>query len=182
MVTAFLEASITGAGLVLAVYALITPISQKIFQKRANKLETLLKEFEKERNKITADAPEKDFNRLTKLRDEIKKTRVLPRYLGFGIALTFGLFMLSVLYDTLWFNGTPSSFSDGFVFVVFLFAVFTFLSVGIITISEISSMMTDEFEDIKKRQKEAKETTDEELEKLKKDIEELKEKEDMRVS
>jgi hypothetical protein len=41
IVAAFLETSITGAGLVLAVYALVTPLSQKIFTERANKLNQL---------------------------------------------------------------------------------------------------------------------------------------------
>ena len=54
VVSTLLATSITGAGLVLAVYALITPLSEKIFKERARKLEYLLEDFEKEKAKITA--------------------------------------------------------------------------------------------------------------------------------
>jgi len=73
IVSAFLETSITGAGLVLAVYALVTPISEKIFTKRADKLRHLLDDFEKEKSKITADAPNRDFKHLKELRDNIEE-------------------------------------------------------------------------------------------------------------
>jgi hypothetical protein len=66
-VSTLLAVSITGAGLVLAVYALITPISEKVFRERTENLESLLERFEKEKTKLTTDAAYKDFNRLNKL-------------------------------------------------------------------------------------------------------------------
>jgi hypothetical protein len=41
IVSAFLEASITGAGLVFAVFALITPLSRKIFREKAERQEKI---------------------------------------------------------------------------------------------------------------------------------------------
>ncbi len=41
IVSAFLEASITGAGLVFAVFALITPLSQKILKEKAERQEKI---------------------------------------------------------------------------------------------------------------------------------------------
>jgi Fe2+ transport system protein B len=98
-VSAFLEASITGAGLVLAVYALITPLSQRIFTERAKKLQSLIEKFEEEKSKITPDSSQEDFNRLNQLRRNIKEVRIFPRYLGIGILITFMLFMFSAISD-----------------------------------------------------------------------------------
>lgn len=96
VMSALLSASITGAGLVLAVYALITPISDKIFKERAKKLVFLFEEFNK-KSKITPDTSAKDFKLLKELRNEIRAVRNFPRYLGQGIVITFGLFCVFIL-------------------------------------------------------------------------------------
>ena len=184
IVTSFLEASITGAGLVLAVYALVTPLSEKIFARRTDKLEHLLEDFEKGKNKITADASNKDFKRLLELRDSIGEIKIFPRYLSYGILGTFSAFIFSALVDFVWLPNKNSQVpeNDPIVIIPFLIAIILFLFIGVLTIIDISSTMKKEFEDIKKKQKEIKETTNEDLERIKKDIEELKQKEDMSVS
>ena len=158
VVSTLLEASITGAGLVLAVYALITPMSEKIFKERARRLQHLIEEFEKEKNKITADASNKDFKRLKKLRDEIKEIRIFPRYLSIGILITFISFMLSVIVDGGWLAQPLNRTSENefAIYTAFVVAIVLFLFVGILTIFEIFNTMRKEFEDVKKKQKEAK--------------------------
>jgi len=159
VVSAFLEVSITGAGLVLAVYALVTPISEKIFQKRAISLKSLIEEFEKEKNKITVDASTKDFKHLNELRSQIKSIRVFPRYLGVGVVATFSFFMLCALFSALWSMNViyRSDTIEAYIIGNFFAALFILLSVGISTIIEIFDIMRKEFEDIKAKQREAKE-------------------------
>lgn len=184
LVSTCLEVSITGAGLVLAVYALVTPLSEKIFARRAEQLEHLLKDFEKEKSRITPDAANKDFKHLLQLRDNIGEIKIFPRYLSYGILTSFGVFIFSALADFAWLANTKNQVpeNDLYIIIPFLIAIFLFFAIGVLTIGEIFRTMKKEFEDIKKKQKEIKETTNEGLEKIKKDVEELKQKEDMRVS
>jgi|GEM_PF-2255927 len=161
VVSTFLVASITGAGLVLAIYALITPISEKIFRERARKLSDLLEEFAKERTKISADSSNKDFNKdfknLKNLKKEIEQYKIFPRYLSFGILLTFFLFMMEAIIDWTWLIAPPKTSGISVEGAFFIVAVISFLLIGVFTISEIFDTMRKEFEDIKKKQKEAKE-------------------------
>lgn len=159
VVSTFLASSITGAGLVLAVYALITPLSEKIFKERARKLECLLEDFEKEKAKITAQSSNKDFKRFNKLKEEIKQMSIFPRYLSYGILLTFLLFMLSVISDAGWLANIANRVSENDYFITFPFAlaISSFFGIGIYAIFDIFYTMKKEFEDIKKKQKEAKE-------------------------
>jgi uncharacterized membrane protein (DUF485 family) len=158
VVSTFLVTSITGAGLVLAIYALITPISEKIFRERARKLDALLSKFETEKSKITADSSDKDFKNLKNLRDEINQFKIFPRYLSIGIFVTFFLFIMEALFDWGWLVQPTNRASGNFIVgLPFMVAVIIFLFIGMFTIIEISSMMKREFEDIKKKQKEAKE-------------------------
>lgn len=155
VVSIFLVASITGAGLVLAIYALITPISQKIFKERANKLDSLLEEFEKAKKEITADSSKKDYDKLKNLGNEIKQYKFFPRYLGIGILLTFFFFMMEAILD--WFElvqPTTQNFATGAFFIV---GIISFLTIGTFTIIEILNMMLKEFEEVNKKQKEVKE-------------------------
>jgi uncharacterized protein (DUF2225 family) len=184
IVSALLETSVTGAGLVLAVYALVTPISEKIFTKRADKLRHLLDDFEKEKSKITADTPNRDFKHLKELRDNIEEIKIFPRYLSYGILATFFTFVISAITDIAWLSNKSNQVpeNDLYIIISLFIAIFLFFAIGILTIGEIFDTMRREFEDIKKKQKEIKETTNEDLEKIKKDVEELKQKEDRRVS
>jgi len=161
VVTIFLEASITGAGLVLAVYALITPISEKIFKDRAKMLEGLIEQFDKEKSKITVDAPNKDFKRFNQLRAEIKQVRVVPSYWAIGILSTFLLFMVSAFGDTSWLviSADRTSVNEFLIVTFFMLGIILFTFIGGYTIGEILTTMTKEFEDIKKKQKEAKEAS-----------------------
>ncbi len=165
VVSTFLVASITGAGLVLAIYALITPMSEKIFRERARKLECLLEDFEKEKTKLTVQSSNKDFKRFNNLKNQINDINIFPRYLSYGISLTFFLFMFSVLFDWAWLintaNQTPSN--DYYVTLPFGLAVASFLGVGLLAILDIFGTMKKQFEEIKKKQKEVKELTIDDL-------------------
>jgi uncharacterized membrane protein len=149
VVSALLEASVTGAGLVLAVYALVTPISGKIFRERARRLKRLLGEFEEEKNKIT---PDRDLKRLKELQKQTKQLRVFPSYWGIGMLLTFILFMVSLLFSYVWLTNTDTIARANFelsIVVTFELAWIALLVIGISTIVEIYLTMRKEFEEIK---------------------------------
>jgi len=152
-IATFLTASITGAGLVLAIYALLTPISRKIFQERKIKLDKLLEQFEEEKAKITTDSTKKDYKKLKVISDEIKTYKIFPRYLGIGIILSFFFFMMETFLD--WLELVLPSGPTMLTGIFFLCGVFSFIFVGFTSIVEILNMMLKEFDATNKRQKQA---------------------------
>ncbi|HLE75553.1 MAG TPA: hypothetical protein VI864_05860 [Candidatus Bathyarchaeia archaeon] len=160
VVSTFLQASITGAGLVLAIYALFTPLSHRIFEERAKRLQRQIEKFEGLKNKITPDSKNKELKELQNLQKEIKETKIFPRYLGSGVFLTFVGYVVSVMSDGNWLaslnNRTPPN--EFIIIMVFVFSTIGFLFVGALTIIEIYASMRREFEDVKKKQKEVKST------------------------
>ncbi|MGA2308051.1 MAG: hypothetical protein ABSG57_00710 [Candidatus Bathyarchaeia archaeon] len=179
VISVLLEASLTGMGLVLAVYALLTPISTEIFEQRAETLEDLIKKFDEDHSKLTGDSPDDDWKKLRQKQKEINKIRVLPWSFGFGIVVAFALFSLSFILSMFWL-GSDIYHTSLMEFSIFLFCSggwLTFTFVGVSIIAEIVDSLTKKFEGIKKKQKATKKEKTKELEKLKKDIEELKRKE-----
>jgi hypothetical protein len=161
VVSALLGASLTGMGLVLAVYALITPISKEIFEQRAKTLEDLIKEFDEDHSKLTADSPEDDWKKITQKRKEISKIRVLPWSFGFGIFVAFTFFMFSFISCMFWLGSeiyrTPSM---EFVFFAFCSSGWlAFSLVGLSIIGEIVRSLTRKFQDIKEKQKAVKDSS-----------------------
>jgi hypothetical protein len=157
-VSAILQASITGAGLVLAVYALVTPLSHRIFAERAKILDGKIEEFEKQRCELTLDSSDKEIKQLQKLRKEIEQIKIFPRYLGGGIALTFAFYMLSVTFSTFWLLYTDFRTLNTEIDIIVTFwpANILFMVVGVLVIFEVFQSMKKEFEEIKEKQKRVK--------------------------
>lgn len=157
-VSAILQASITGAGLVLAVYALIAPLSRRIFKERAKLLQEKIEEFNIQRDKITLESSEKDIKNLGKLKKEIKGIKIVPRYMGVGIASTFVVYIFSIIVSTGWLTVPSSRTPDRefLLFTLFMVGSLLFVTVGLFTIVEVYFTMKKEFEEIKKKQKEVK--------------------------
>jgi hypothetical protein len=153
-----MEASMAGAGLILAIYALIVPMAQRIFKESVEDLNSKITEFEKLKNKITPESDDNELKQLKNLIREIKDLRKFPSYLGIGVVFTFFLFAISIYFDTLWII-TPSPHSTGFDFLVvllFITATSIFLVVGVGAISRIYKSIKKEFDEITKKQKELK--------------------------
>jgi hypothetical protein len=159
VVTTFLEASITGAGLVLAIYALITPISKKLFSERADQLNTFLCEFEEGKKKLTDSSSNKDYDDLKSLLNKIKNVRTFPMYMGIGIIVTFTLFVVSAILDWMWLISDTYWYFvfEGAINLLFIASMVSFLVMGLAVTTEISDIMKKDYEEIKKKQKEAKE-------------------------
>lgn len=158
-VSTVIQISITGAGLILAIYALVAPLSRRIFKERARILESKIQEFEELRSHITPESSKKDIDNLKKLKVEIEEIKIFPRYLGIGVTLTFLCYMFSLIAASGWLANPLSRTPDNEAFIIILFTVSNvlFLIVGLLTIFEVFTVMKKEFEKIKKKQKEIKE-------------------------
>jgi len=147
-----LEASITGAGLILAVYALITPMSGRIYKELNDEINDNLIEFNKLKNKITPES-KKEMKRLSDLRTNMERLKKFPSNLGIGVMITFVLYFFSVLIDSLQLINPSSAFSSYLFGIVFLLATIAFFMVGIVAVVMVFIPMQNEFEEITKRQK-----------------------------
>jgi hypothetical protein len=138
-VTAFLEASITGAGLVFAVFALITPIRKTINDNAKERLKRLLEDYSIERRV-------RGSKRLNQIRRDIRLTKIYPSALNFGLLSAFFFFTATVFDCGAWLVNS-SNRNSGFEPLItwnFFIAWASFFFVGIATISQISNMMRKE--------------------------------------
>ena len=152
IVIGFMGASVVGAGLVLAVYALIIPMSDRIFKELTNEIKVNLIEFDKLKSKITPDS-KKEMKRLNKLRSNMENLKKLPTYLGIGVLITFYLYCASTFVDSLWLINSNLPYSNSFVGNIFITATVAFFIVGTLAIVMVLVPMHNEFEAITKKQK-----------------------------
>jgi uncharacterized membrane protein (DUF106 family) len=176
LVLTLLEACVTGAGLVIAIYALIAPISSKIFERRLETLKKRLKQFEDVKAQTTPEKASKDAKTLKTLGDEIKEMKTFPSYLGPLVFMDFALFAITAINSSLWFVGRREETQVYPILGFFIASMTLFVVVGTGAIIDVYSSMKREFEQLKKEKEEVEETTKEQLERLKKDVETLKRK------
>ena len=152
LVIGFMEASIAGAGLIIAIYALLIPISKRIFKENIEDLNSKITEYKKLKTKIISESDDKEVQ-LKILIGEIKAKRKFPFYLGIGAAFTLFFYTTSIYFDTLWLI-TPSPHPVGFDnLLLFLFIAGTsfFMAVGFDVVGNIYRSMKKEFDDISKK-------------------------------
>jgi hypothetical protein len=101
VIAAIMAASVTGAGLVIAFYALIARMSDRIFSNRLN----LLNEPREEIKEITGNLEsfneenlDKTTKRLEELGKQINSMKTYPRYLGPGVLLDFTFFIFTTIF------------------------------------------------------------------------------------
>jgi uncharacterized membrane protein len=149
LVQTLLEASITGAGLVLAVYALIVPISTKILKRRSENLREQIEEFVKIHGEITPESPIEVIKQLEALKRRIETTKSFPSYLSIGVKLSFFLYLLSTLIALAWLLNSNRPIMDFWLPITFVLSTVAFLFVGILSIDDIYSAMKKEYEEYK---------------------------------
>jgi len=156
LASTILTASITGAGLILAIYALITPIARGIFEDRVKLLRKKRKQFDEMKAKISSESSDKEFKQFKTLSTEIKGMKIFPRYLGFGVLAVFSLYIITAFSAVGWLmNPSLDDFSRDFTLVMFFFvSTFGFLFVGSYAITDVLRTMIREFEQIKKEKEE----------------------------
>jgi len=181
-----LTASITGAGLIIAIYALITPISSKIFRDRIESHRKLKEQFDKMKKEISSESSDKEFKRLKTLASEIKEIKTFPKYLGVGVVLVFFGYIFTAFFTVTWLTSpTRETLSEIPILFGFIFSTMAFMFVGFLAIYDVYQAMKGEFEQMK-REKEEVERMSEELEKFQRDfgkkLKEWKEKKEKEIA
>jgi uncharacterized membrane protein (DUF485 family) len=152
LLSTVVQIGVTGAGLVLAIYALIIPLSRKMFSRRARDLHDDIQKFKDKCENLTPQAT-KQLKQLQDLADSIKETRRFPRYLTIGVLLVFMLYIALALFGSFALfnpiNNTPQS--DFIIAILFILATVSFMFLGGLTIGDISWTMKKEYEEIKKQ-------------------------------
>ena len=167
-VSTIIVASITGAGLMLAVYALITPISRKIFEKRVELLRKKKRAFDKMKTEIDPESSRKEFERLTNLASEIRGIKAFPKYLGVGVLIVFLGYLFTFALCFLWFgvSSTAKSTYEPTLLIFFFFSTIGFFLVGAFSIVDVHGAMKGEYEQLTKEQEKVEKDTESVLEKF----------------
>lgn len=163
LASSILTASITGAGLVIAFYALIAHMSDRMFENRFELLDEKNREveqivgnvesFNRENLKLTT-------KRLEELGQEIDSMRTFPRYLGSVVAIDFGIFLFAAILSLTWLWSSPESraqMNDWMILLIFLISVGLFAFVGIYGITDVMSTMKYHFTKLSKKKEKVKE-------------------------
>ncbi len=142
-----LQASITGAGLVLAIYALIIPLTKQLFEWRAK---TSVNLWKKLKESIGSENEIKDGEKLKKLVDQITETQNVPDYLRVGVGGTFFGYVLCTLLSYAVIVNWQRPASDDWLSLTFVISTFVFLIVGLIAIKDIHRIMKKDLTDLRK--------------------------------
>lgn len=145
---ALLQASITGAGLVLAVYALIIPLSRRLFEKRADESLALTREFKKKATESKTEL--EDGENMKELIDKITETQSVPDYLRIGMGGTFMGYITCALLSYAVAVNWQRPASDDLLSWVFVLTTIVFLLVGLTAIKDIHKIMEKDLAEIRK--------------------------------
>ena len=161
VIAAIMAASVTGAGLVIAFYALIARMSDRIFSNRLDLLDKPrreIREITSNPESFNEENLDKTTKRLEELGNQVNSMKTYPRYLGLGVGLDFGFFLSTAIFALLWFTEIfrRSSMTDLLVSGTFLLAISTFLVVGIYGISDVDAAMNDNFSKLKEKKENLK--------------------------
>lgn len=159
-----LTTSITGAGLVIAFYALIARMSDSIFSCRFELFEEKTQEIERIRSNPASFKEgnlQKTSSRLKELGKDIDSIKTFPRYLGIGVGINFVLFIATSLICANWLYmytqpNNPTQ-NDWIIVVLFMFTVGFFGIVGAAGITDVRDTMKIQFKNLAKKKKEIKE-------------------------
>lgn len=143
-------ASLTGAGLILAVYSLILPRSQRILQQRAEKLVNGIEELRKRTKDLSTVTSTKEIEEMQTQIKELAEKINLPEYLGIGVGLTFLAFIVSLFMSIWWNIGWNFEYMDKNLPTAFGGAVFLFFLVGMTTVKDIYSSLKQEYQEQKR--------------------------------
>lgn len=148
-VSTILQASITGAGLILAVYGLVIPIFSKILNYRIESLKKRIRDLKSK--------PAKDFllgkNSIEEMRNDltyIESMRNLPSYFSWMVIASFLLYVLGALFSTSWFLNYEKNFMEVWIPRTFVIASILFAIVGGMTIKDLIGLIKDKHEKLLK--------------------------------
>lgn len=155
LVLALLQASITGAGLVLAVYALIVPLWRRISRHWANIEYRMYDSFRKK----VADAEQPSLDQTSTLKtmlESIEMYQSLPVFFSLSIAATFTSFTISTFLSLWWVLDWNRDIMDGWLIFVFGLSTLLFLGIGLASIVLVTKALNREAEEFKQKIREGK--------------------------
>jgi type III secretory pathway component EscU len=162
VIAAIMTSSITGAGLVIAFYALIARMSDKIFANRLKQLDErrlAIKEITSKPDSFEDKNLKKTTKRLEDLRKEINSMKTFPKYLGPGVILDFFFFLMTAFLSLIWLATIPENrapMSDSIVLIIFFMSLFTFFVVGVYGIIDVMTTMAVDFRKLKEKKEDIK--------------------------
>ena len=120
-VLVLLQASITGAGLVLAVYTLIIPLSRKFFGYRAEEIYEELQALKETIRRTDTRITSEELSEMKSILENIEERKDFPTYLSWGAGIVFFGYVITALLSVNWIlnQGDPTlEWWLGFTFVV----------------------------------------------------------------
>ena len=159
---AIMTSSITGAGLVIAFYALIARMSDRIFANRIEQLDNrryLIKEITSKHDSFNEENLEKTTKRLDDLRKEINSIKTFPKYLGIGVFFNFLVFIITAILSFSWIFNVQNRNAINEVSLAFSFvlSLLIFLAVGSYGIKDVLDILSTNFKGLKEKKDEVKE-------------------------
>lgn len=145
IVSALLQASITGAGLVLAAYSLILPLTKKIFEERRERLLKYLDELKNSVKKLGTESTTDEVENIRKLSASIRQAQKFPKYLSSGMLAVFLGYLLSSFLSILWFVDIYRDQLDSCLPIIFGGTTLVFALVGFISIKDAYYSLKREF-------------------------------------
>lgn len=140
IVTSLLQASITGAGLILAVYGIIIPIFSKIVSYRVTSLTNLIKQI---RDKPASEFlfKEESIGEAKESLDYIDEIRKLPTYFNKVVIFSFLGYITTSLLCLLWLLEIYKVNIDSWISWVFGISTVLFGYVGYKTIKDLIGLV-----------------------------------------
>jgi hypothetical protein len=175
LVSALLQASVTGAGLILAIYALVTPILEKIIKVRKELIAEKKQKFDELAEKVKNESSDANLRELNNAYKELKELRSFPKFLSYGVALIFMFYLFASIFAFQWLlqSAPPSPVTEVSLLISFGSATGGFFIVGLFTIIEVARTIKVQWKELEKDREEAEKSTSEELEKLREKVERL---------
>jgi hypothetical protein len=156
LITGIMTASVTGAGLVIAIYALLARMSDRIFETRfeeLNKFCAEVKDISHNPDSFNEINLKKTTARLNQLQSSIGSMKAFPNYLGLGVLVTFCAFFFSIAFCLISLIGGEifnHEFLSNVIIGFFGASLFLFFSVCFYGIFDINRAISHNFDRLKK--------------------------------
>jgi ABC-type glycerol-3-phosphate transport system permease component len=154
LVLALLQTSVAGAGLVLAVYALVIPLWRRISRHRAKAEYRMYEKFKKQVAEVKQPSADQTYTLKTML-ETIERYQNLPAYFSLSIMFTFISYIVSTFLSLAWISYLSYRDTIGqYLSFFFVLSTLFFMVVGIATIYLVAKALDLESEELKQKLKE----------------------------
>lgn len=149
LVSTLLQASITGAGLILAVYGFIIPLFDKILKYRVDSLTKRIVDLKnKPARKFLLE--EGSIDDMRNDLNYIESIRKLPSYFSGIVIVSFVLYLLTSLFCMWWFIDWQKEFMNNSIPWTFGIATVLFVLIGAMTIKDLIGFIKNKHETLLK--------------------------------